>query len=163
MKSDKTGRKAPLNTTRVATPNDLKLSDCGARRGSCEGGTKKEATDVGQRPARTRRVQARIAATVTRGAVRCSALLGVAVVREKLPATTGQNRKSALSMEGREGQNRGSLEKGDAEDGEKLGRAETLGRCERKTDWLGAGMKRRAAKPCGSGEANSSGQTLNEA
>ena len=30
----------------VATPNDPKLRDCGARRGSCEGGAKKEATDV---------------------------------------------------------------------------------------------------------------------
>ena len=62
------------------TPNDLKLSDGGAWRGSCEGGAQKEATDVGQRHARTRRVQARIAATVTRGAVRCSAWLAVAAL-----------------------------------------------------------------------------------
>ena len=41
----------------VATPNDLKLSDCGARRGSCEGGAKKEVTDVRQRRARTRRLR----------------------------------------------------------------------------------------------------------
>ena len=59
------------------TPNDLKLSDGGAWRGSCEGGAQKEATDVGRSPERTRRVQARIAATVTRGAVRCSAWLAV--------------------------------------------------------------------------------------
>ena len=59
--------------------NDPKLSDGGAWRGSCEGGAQKEATDVGQRHERTRRVQARIAATVTRGAVRCSAWLGVSV------------------------------------------------------------------------------------
>ena len=59
------------------TPNDPKLSDGGAWRGSCEGGAQKEATSVGQRHGRTGREQARIAATVTRGAVRCSAWLGV--------------------------------------------------------------------------------------
>ena len=84
MKLDNTGRKAPLNTTRVATPNDPKLSDCGARRGSCEGGAQKEATDVEQRPARTRRLRTGIAATVTRAAVRCSAWLGVAVWVESM-------------------------------------------------------------------------------
>ena len=57
-------------------PNDLKLSDGGAWRGSCEAGAQKEASDVGQSHDRTGRVQARIAATVTRGAVRCSAWLG---------------------------------------------------------------------------------------
>ena len=35
MKLDRTGEKDPLNTTRVATPNDPKLSDGGAWRGSC--------------------------------------------------------------------------------------------------------------------------------
>ena len=60
-------------------PNDPKLSDGGAWRGSCEGGAQKGATDVGQSHERMRRVQARIAATVTRGAVRHSAWLGVAV------------------------------------------------------------------------------------
>ena len=65
---------------RVMRPNDPKLSDGGAWRGSCEGGAQKEATDVGQSHDRTRRVQARTAATVTRGAVRCSAWLGVADV-----------------------------------------------------------------------------------
>jgi len=35
MAEKKAGKKAPLNTTRVATPNDLKLSDGGAWRGSC--------------------------------------------------------------------------------------------------------------------------------
>ena len=49
---------------------NLKLSDGGAWRGSCEGGAQKEATDVELCHERTRRVQARIAATVTRGAVR---------------------------------------------------------------------------------------------
>ena len=57
--------------------NDPKLSDGGAWRSSCDGGAQREATDVGQSHDRTRRVRARIAATVTRGAVRCSAWLGV--------------------------------------------------------------------------------------
>ena len=80
------------------SPNDPKLSDCGARRGSCEGGAKKAATDVRQRLARTRRLRTGIAATVTRGAVRCSAWLGVVVVRGRLPTTTGQNGESVLRM-----------------------------------------------------------------
>ena len=84
MKLDKSGRKVLLNTTRVATPNDPKLSDGGAWRGSCEGGAQREATDGGQSHDRTRRAQARIAATVTRGAVRCSAWLGVAVMCDLL-------------------------------------------------------------------------------
>jgi len=68
----------PVLSKDVAAPNDLKLSDGGGWRGSCEGGAQKEATDVGQSHDRTGRVQARIAATVTRGAVRCSAWLAVA-------------------------------------------------------------------------------------
>ena len=67
----------PFHVDVRATPNDPKLSDGGAWRGSCEGGAQREATDVGQRHGRTRRVRARTAATVTRGAVRCSAWLGV--------------------------------------------------------------------------------------
>ena len=59
----------------VATPNDLKLSDGGAWRGSCEGGAKKEATDVGQRWLGGKTPKPESAATVTRGAVRCSAWL----------------------------------------------------------------------------------------
>ena len=47
-----------VSTLRVETPNDPKLSDCGARRGGCAVGL-------------------RGAAAVTRGAVRCSALLAV--------------------------------------------------------------------------------------
>ena len=47
-----------------ATPNDLKLSDSGVRRGSCVVGGKAAVE----------------AATVTHGAVRCSAWLGVAVI-----------------------------------------------------------------------------------
>ena len=61
----------------LGTANDPKLSDGGAWRGSCEGGAQKEATNVGPSLERTRRVRARIAVTVTRGAVRCSAWLGV--------------------------------------------------------------------------------------
>ena len=61
MKSGKAGRKVPLNTTRVATPNDPKLSDRGVRRGTCMVGGKAAAE----------------AGAVTHGAVRCSAWLGV--------------------------------------------------------------------------------------
>ena len=57
MKLEKAERKVPLNTTRVATPNDPKLSDGGAWRGSCEGEAQKEATDVGQRHERTGRLR----------------------------------------------------------------------------------------------------------
>ena len=68
MKLEWAGKKAPLNTTRVATPNDPKLSDGGGWRDGCagEGGG---------------------AASVTAGAVRCSAWLGdgcsVFIVRNK--------------------------------------------------------------------------------
>ena len=148
---------------RLATANDPKLSDGGAWRGSCEGGAQKEAPDVGQRWLGVKTPGQEIAATVTRGAVRCSAWLGVAVVRGKLPTTTGQKRESALRMKGSEDHNRRLGETGEMEDGEKLGCAETVGGKERQTDWLGEGMKRRAAKPCGSGAANHSEQTLNEA
>jgi hypothetical protein len=50
-----------LDRMRVATPNDLKLSDCGGRRGTCMVGGKAAAE----------------AGAVTHGAVRCSAWLGV--------------------------------------------------------------------------------------
>ena len=61
-------------------PIDPKLSDSGAWRGSCENRAKKEATDVKERRARTRRLRTGKAATVTRGAVRCSAWLGVTFI-----------------------------------------------------------------------------------
>ena len=64
---------------RVATPNDPKLSDGGAWRGSCECGAKKEETDVGQGWLGVETPKPESAATVTRGAVRCSAWLGVTV------------------------------------------------------------------------------------
>ena len=73
---ERTKYEIALEKERCESPNDPKLSDGGAWRGSCEGGAQKEAADVGQSHDRTRRVQARIAATVTRGAVRCSAWLG---------------------------------------------------------------------------------------
>ena len=50
---------------RAQSPNDLKLSDSGVRRGSCAVGL-------------------RGAATVTHGAVRCSAWLGVAVNKQNI-------------------------------------------------------------------------------
>ena len=64
MKLDKSGRKVSLNTTRVATPNDLKFSDGGVRRGTCMVGGKAAAE----------------AGAVTHGAVRCSAWLGVSFI-----------------------------------------------------------------------------------
>ena len=60
MASEKTGSKSSLNRTRVATPNDPKLSDRGVRRGTCMVGGK-AAVEAG---------------AVTHGAVRCSAWLG---------------------------------------------------------------------------------------
>ena len=45
------------NLWTLEAPNDLKLSDSGAWRGSCEGGAKKEAMDVKKRPARARRLR----------------------------------------------------------------------------------------------------------
>ena len=68
---------------RSESPNDPKLSDGGAWRGSCEGGAKTEATDVGQMWLGVKTPKQELAATVTRGAVRCSAWLGVAVISEK--------------------------------------------------------------------------------
>ena len=60
----------------LATPNDPKLSDGGAWRGSCEGGAKMTAADVEKRWLGVKTPKPEIAATVTRGAVRCSAWLG---------------------------------------------------------------------------------------
>ena len=56
----------PFHRKRVETPNDLKLSDSGVRRGTCMVGGKAAAE----------------AGAVTHGAVRCSAWLGVAVIWE---------------------------------------------------------------------------------
>ena len=63
MKLDKSGRKVSLNTTRVATPNDLKLSDRRGWRDRCVAGGKAAAEAAG----------------VTAAPVRCSAWLGVAL------------------------------------------------------------------------------------
>ena len=65
-----------VRSCKLIGPNDPKLSDGGAWRGSCEGGAKKEATGVGQRWLGVKTPKLEIAATVTRGAVRCSAWLG---------------------------------------------------------------------------------------
>ena len=68
MKCDKSGREASLNKKRVVTPNDLKLSDCPARRDGCAG-------------------ESGGAAGVTRGAVRSSAWLGVGAANTECEAT----------------------------------------------------------------------------
>ena len=47
---------------------------------------------------------------MTRGAVRCSAWLGVAVVRVRRPTSTGQNDESVLRMKVRKDQNRATVE-----------------------------------------------------
>ena len=86
-------------------PNDPKLSDGGAWRGSCEGGAQKEATDVGQRHERTGRARARIAATVTRGAVRCSAWLG-AVVAQRRTMRKAEYASELRGINGRHGYSR---------------------------------------------------------
>ena len=51
------GHGAHVHDSRSESPNDPKLSDGGAWRGSCEGGAQKEATDVKERLARTRRLR----------------------------------------------------------------------------------------------------------
>ena len=76
MKLETSGRKDSLNTTRVATPNDPKLSDGGGWRDGCagEGGG---------------------AASVTAAAVRCSAWLGDVGIANKrgMGKTTGGKTK----------------------------------------------------------------------
>ena len=59
-------------------PNDPKLSDCGARRAGC-GVSDREDDRERERVSRRRRVERGKAASVTRGAVRCSAWFGVRV------------------------------------------------------------------------------------
>ena len=73
-------------------PNDPKLSDGGAWRGSCEGGAQKEAADVGQRWLGGKTPKPESAATVTRGAVRCSAWLGVAFIGAKRSTAQPESR-----------------------------------------------------------------------
>ena len=81
-----------VQAVRLETANDSKLRDRGGWRGSCEGGAKKEATDVEQSHERTKEVRARIAATVTAGAVLCSALLAVAFLFEFRGESCGKQR-----------------------------------------------------------------------
>ena len=78
MKLERTGRKVPLNTKRVATPNDPKLSDGRGWRDGCWVRRRGE-VELGKDAARTRRVESQIAASVTAAPVRCSAWLGVDV------------------------------------------------------------------------------------
>ena len=85
-------RTALVHKQRVKTPNDPKLSDGGAWRGSCEGEAQRAAADVGQSHDRTRRARVRTAATVTRGTVRCSAWLGVALAAEMAWSKSGEKR-----------------------------------------------------------------------
>jgi hypothetical protein len=62
------------------TPNDPKLSDCGARRGSCGVERREDIRATGEQRTDGTAASVEIAATVTRGAVRCSAWLGVSVI-----------------------------------------------------------------------------------
>jgi hypothetical protein len=57
-------------------PNDAKLSDCGARRAGCRVSDTEDARER-KRVSRKRRVERKTAASVTRGAVRCTAWFGV--------------------------------------------------------------------------------------
>ena len=129
------------------TPNDLKLSDCGGRRGSCMVGGKAAAE----------------AATVTRGAVRCSAWLGVTLLGQTAQATTDQKRGSGLRMKLRRDQNGGLVETGETTGAGKLGFAETVERSERQTAGLGEDMELGLTKACISGDGIDSRRTLNEA
>ncbi len=97
------------------SPNDRKLSDGGGWRDGCagEGGG---------------------AASVTAGAVRCSAVFGVAVVGRNRRATTGQNRPPGKT--------------GEATKAKTLGLAESVQSSERQTVGLSEDMKPVLAKPC---------------
>ena len=88
---------ASIRDTVRESPNDLKLSDGGVRRGTCMVGGKAAAE----------------AGAVTHGAVRCSAWLGVAVIRrlrwsEESPqcreeVTNGGDKKEQPSSAGDDG------------------------------------------------------------
>ena len=67
------------------TPNDSKLSDRGVRRGTCMAGGKAAAE----------------AGAVTHGAVRCSAWLGVAVIREEIVRMLEQSGDTRTEQTGR--------------------------------------------------------------
>ena len=66
-------------------PNDSKLSDRGVRRGTCMAGGKAAAE----------------AGAVTHGAVRCSAWLGVAVIREEIVRMLEQSGDTRTEQTGR--------------------------------------------------------------
>ena len=82
-----------MNTTRVATPNDPKLSDRGVRRGTCMVGGKAAAEAAG----------------VTAAPVRCSAWLGVAVISE-IAVRCGLKLRPNYRIENRTGVENASLE-----------------------------------------------------
>ena len=136
-----------IHKMRGVTPNDPKLSDRGARRGTCMVGGKAAAE----------------AGAVTCGAVRCSAWLGVTLLGKTAQTTTGQKRESALRMKLREDQNGRLVEAGETTEAGKLGLAETVERWERQTAVLGEDMKLRLTKACVSGTGMDSRQTLREA
>ena len=75
-------RKCHVQGRGAVTPNDPKLSDCGARRAGCGVSDKADARGR-ERVSRRRRVEREKAASVTRGAVRCSAWLGVTWTRRR--------------------------------------------------------------------------------
>ena len=74
------GLRHTFQVTRGKSPNDLKLSDGGAWRGSCVVERRKRQRASDNATLGRDGCELEIAATVTRGAVRCSAWLGVAVV-----------------------------------------------------------------------------------
>ena len=100
---------------------------------------------------------------MTRGAVRCSAWLGVTLLEQTPQATTGQKRKSALRTKLRKDQNRRLVETDETTECGKLGLAEAVARSERQTAGLGEDMELGLTKACISGDGIDSRQTLNEA
>ena len=92
---NKTGTKDMMRVSHVETPNDPKLSDGGARRAGCGDVAGAGWAKVAGRWA---------AASVTRGAVRCSAWLGVAGFEDRVPSViefcgvVGLNRFDKLAL-----------------------------------------------------------------
>ena len=123
--ADQESYEYPFHKTRGMTPNDPKLSDCGARRAGC-------GDMAGAGWAKAAGWWA--AASVTRGAVRCSAWLGVAGLGRSRRATTGQKRRLG--------------EAGETTEAGKLGLADTVGRSPRQTAGLGEDVKPTLTKSC---------------
>ena len=74
------GWESDVKVNRGVSPNDPKLSDGGAWRGSCVVERRERQRAWDNAPLGRDGFEPEIAATVTRGAVRCSAWLGVAVI-----------------------------------------------------------------------------------